>query len=216
MKHIFRLAIVAVIALTTLAACSTQTSGTKTNSISSPQGSSSLGGVAGDLVGDLISNLLGTNKLTDKNLVGTWTYSEPCTVLEGKNTLSQLGGTLITDQLEEQQKKLLEKIGFSAGKVKLVLNRDKSGTMTVGKRSLNLTWSVSESNLTLTILTRDIKMNANMDGGNLQIAMKADKFLELINSVVGKVGNTNSSFGSISKIMGNYDGLYLGLRFTKK
>lgn len=173
------------------------------------------GNIAGDVVGDLLGNLLGTNKLNEKNLVGTWTYSEPCTVLESEDVLSNIGGKVIESKVEAQQKKVLEKIGFKPGKVVLVLNADKSGSMTVGKRTTNFTWEVDESDLKLTFLARAHSINAKLTGGNLQLAMNADKMLGLLNSTMSAVGNLSSSMGVLSSLLSNYKGLYLGLMFTK-
>lgn len=173
------------------------------------------GNIAGDVVGDLLGNLLGTNTLNEKNLVGTWTYSEPCVVLESDDVLSNIGGKVIEKKVEAQQKKMLEKIGFKPGKVVLVLNEDKSGTMTVGKRTTPFTWSVDESDLKLTFLAREHAINAKISGGKLQLAMNADKMLGLLNTTMSAVGNLSSSMGTLSKLLGNYKGLYLGLMFAK-
>lgn len=178
-------------------------------------GSSDAGSIAGDVVGDLLGNLLGTNTLNEKNLVGTWTYSEPCVVLESDDVLSNIGGKVIEKKVEAQQKKMLEKIGFKPGKVVLVLNADKSGTMTVGKRTTPFTWSVDESDLKLTFLAREHAINAKISGGKLQLAMNADKMLGLLNTTMSAVGNLSSSMGTLSKLLGNYKGLYLGLMFAK-
>lgn len=167
------------------------------------------------VVGELLGNLLGTAKLTDKNLVGTWTYSEPCVVLESDNVLSNIGGKVIENKVEAQQKKVLEKIGFTPGKVVLVLNKDKSGTMTVGKRTSKFTWAVEGSNLKLTFLKRTHTINAKITAGKLQLAMNADKMLSLLNSTAGAVSGLSSSMGALSKLISNYKGLYLGLMFTK-
>lgn len=169
----------------------------------------------GGVLGDLLGNLLGTAKLNEKNLVGTWTYSEPCVVLESDNVLSNIGGKVIENKIEAQQKKVLEKIGFTPGKVVMVLNEDKSGTMTVGKRTSKFTWAVEDSELKLTFLARTHTINAKLTAGKLQLAMNADKMLGLLNSTASAVGSLSSSMGALSKLISNYKGLYLGLMFTK-
>ncbi len=184
-----------------------------------------LGNIAGALLGgsdaastvtDVVTNLIGNKKISDKNLVGTWTYSEPCVVMESENVLSNMGGTVLANKIEQQEKKALEKVGFKAGKVVLTLNQDKSGTITVGKRTTNVTWDVNESNLQLTYLTRTISINAKLSGGDLQLAMNADKLLNLVSSTASAASSLSSSFGIISNLISSYDGLYLGLKFTKK
>ncbi len=209
------MALVAVIALAAPSTANAQLTDILKNTASSLLGDSKLSDVAGDVVGDIVGNLLGTNELTEENLAGTWTYSEPCAVMESEDVLGKLGSSVITNKLEKEQAKLLNKVGFTAGKVVLKLNKDKSGTITVGKRTLNLTWEISGSDIVFTILTRNIKVNTNMSGDNLQLAMNADKLLELVNVVTAKVSKISSNFATISKLLNKYEGLYLGLKFTK-
>lgn len=178
-------------------------------------GASDESNVATDVVGGLLGKLLGTDKLNEKNLVGTWTYSEPCVVLESDDVLSNIGGKVIENKVEAQQKKVLEKVGFKPGKVVLVLNKDKSGTMTVGKRTSNFTWEVEESELKLTFLAREHAINAKLSAGKLQLAMNADKMLGLLNATASAVGSLSSTMGTLSNLLSNYKGLYLGLVFTK-
>lgn len=216
MKKMIRMALMAAMMMVAPVAANAQLSNILKGAASGLLGNSAATSAATDLAGNLLGNLLGTDKLTESNLVGTWTYEEPCAVLESKDVLGQLGSSLITNKLVKSQKKALEKVGFKAGKVVLVLNQDKSGTIIVGKRQMNLTWGISGSNLTLTFLTQTMQINANMKGGNLQLAMNADKLLTLAGSATAMAGKLNSSLGIVSTILSKYDGLYVGLKFVRK
>lgn len=215
MKKMIRMALMAAMMMVAPVAANAQLSNILKGA-ASVLGNSAATSAATDMAGNLLGNLLGTDKLTESNLVGTWTYEEPCAVLESKDVVGQLGSSLITNKLVKSQKKALEKVGFKAGKVVLVLNQDKSGTITVGKRQMNLTWGISRSNLTLTFLTQTMQINANMKGGNLQLAMNADKLLTLAGSATAMAGKLNSSLGTVSTILSKYDGLYVGLKFVRK
>lgn len=216
MKKMFRMALVAIMMMVAPVAANAQLSDILKSTASGLLGNGAATGAATDLASNLLGNLLGTNKLTESNLVGTWVYEEPCAVLESQDILGQLGSTLITNKLVKKEKKALEKVGFKAGKVILVLNKDKSGVMTVGNRQMNLTWGVSGSNLTLTFLTHTIKINANMNGGKLQLAMNADKLLTLAGSVTAMASKLSSSMGTVSKLLSKYEGMYVGLKFARQ
>ena len=77
------------------------------------------------------------------------------------------------------------------------------------------TWSVEGTNLVLTILGKSIKINANLSGGNLQLAMNADKMLTLLNAVTTQASALSSSFGTLTSLLKKYDGVHLGLKFAK-
>ena len=51
---------------------------------------------AGDVASELIGNLLGTSKVSEKSLVGTWTYSQPCVAFESENVLTSLGSSMVS------------------------------------------------------------------------------------------------------------------------
>ena len=51
-----------------------------------------LNGVDGaSVLGNVLGGLLGTNKVTEQNLVGTWKYSSPGCAFTSQNVLAQLG-----------------------------------------------------------------------------------------------------------------------------
>jgi hypothetical protein len=58
-------------------------------------------------------------------------------------------------------------------------------------------------------------MNAKLSGGELQVAMKADKLLALLNAVTQKAGTVNSQLSTLGTLTKNVKGMYMGLKFTK-
>lgn len=211
MKNIIRMAFAAFISLCAPFTASAQLNNLLKNTAGSLLGSDN----AANAVTNIVTNLLGNEKLSEQNLVGTWIYEEPCVVLESQDILGKLGSTLITNKIIAQETKALQKIGFTKGKVVLTLNQDKSGSIKVGQRTTPLSWNVSSSNLTLTILTRDIKINAKLKTNNLQLAMNADKLLSLVSAAATGAAKVNNNFGVISTLLNKYNGLYLGLKFKK-
>ena len=59
-------------------------------------------------------------------------------------------------------------------------------------------------------------MNAKLTGGELQLAIKSDKLLTLVNAITSKVGTVNSTLGTLNTLTKNVKGMYMGLKFTKK
>ena len=158
-------------------------------------GSSTAGTVAADLIG----NLLGTTAISEKNLVGTWTYTQPCVAFESEDVLTSVGSSMIS------------------GKVVMTLKEDKTGVIKYNGKGVDVNWAVDGTNLKLTfpLLNQGVTMNAKLSGGELQVAMKADKLLALLNAVTQKAGTVNSQLGTLGTLTKNVKGMYMGLKFTK-
>lgn len=183
-----------------------------------------------------IGNLLGTSSVSAADLVGTWNYSQPAVAFESKNVLTNVGTAAASSAIEKKLATYLTKAGFTKGKVQLILNEDKkNGYVVYNKKKVPVNWSVNGSDLTLKVGTSAIneklsstskltnltkynsfKMNVKKSGSELQVAMKADKLMSLLQSILSAAGSTSSSsLSSIASLTKSIDGMYLGLKFTK-
>ena len=173
---------------------------------------------AGDVASDLIGNLLGTSKVSEKSLVGTWSYNQPCVTFESEDVLTTLGSSMVSKKVESTMQKGLTKVGFNSGKVVMTLKEDKTGTIEFNGKNIIVNWAVDGSDLKLTfpIVDKGVTMNAKLTGSELQLAMKADKLLTLLNTITEKTSTVNSSLGTLNTLTKNVKGMYMGLKFTKK
>lgn len=199
---------------TTKSTSTTSASDALTNILGGITGSSSTAKAATDILG----NLLGTSKLSEKNLAGTWVYTQPCVAFESENVLSNIGGSVASSKIEEKMKKALSKAGIKEGKFTITFNEDKTFQMTVGKKKFAGTFEVNNSDVLLTFNSpqKTIKTNAKLSLGTLQLAMKADKMLEIVNTITTKASAYSNQMGTISSILNQYKGMYLGMKFNKK
>ena len=173
---------------------------------------------AGDVASDLIGNLLGTSKVSEKSLVGTWSYNQPCVAFESEDVLTTLGSSMVSKKVESTMQKGLTKVGFNSGKVVMTLKEDKTGTIEFNGKNIIVNWAVDGSDLKLTfpIVDKGVTMNAKLTRSELQLAMKADKLLTLLNTITEKTSTVNSSLGTLNTLTKNVKGMYMGLKFTKK
>jgi len=182
------------------------------SSAASKSGNSTVSSLA-----SVVTNLIGTSTVSQSSLVGTWSYSEPCLVAESKNVLSNVAATAAATKAQKNLKAGLTKAGITAGKMKLVFNQDNTVKITVGTKTVSGTYTVSGSDLTITLKTikKSFKMNCKLSSGNLQLSMNATKLLSFVNAVAAKAAVASSSISSVSSLLNNVDGLYVGLQFTK-
>lgn len=169
-------------------------------------------------VTDIVGNLLGSNKVSESSLKGTWVYTEPCIAFESDDVLSKLGGSVASTKIEDKFNTALTKAGIKPGNVTITFNEDKTFSMTVGKKTLSGTYEVNDSELDLTFKAsaKTIKTNVKLSLGTLQIAMNADKMLDIVSTIATKASEYSNQMATISSLLGNYKGMYLGLKFNKQ
>ena len=164
------------------------------------------------LLGNLLTNLLqGTT--SQQSLEGTWTYFGPKVVFESENILSQIGGQVVSNNLEQKLGTQLSKMGFTTGKSVLVLNADNTCTLTIGSKTLPGTYIYDSSTNKLTITgalgVGQVVCTATVQGNQLFLLFEADKLLSVATSISAKTA------GSLSSLLQSYTGLKLGWVMTK-
>lgn len=186
--------------------------GKTTTQSENTQGNSALGSA----ITSVFQNLIGTASLTNQSLSGTWEYENPAVVFESSNLLQQAGGSVITGTLENTMQKYLSKIGFTPGKVKMSFDGEKSFTMTIGGKTINGQYTVSENTITFSregLLNYPVSANVAVAVNELQITFKADKLLQFFTKIASTTNN--ATIASIAKIAGSYEGMQLGFQFKK-
>ncbi|MCH5169394.1 MAG: DUF4923 family protein [Prevotellaceae bacterium] len=160
----------------------------------------------------MLTSLLG-NTTSQQSLVGTWTYTAPKVVFESENILSQIGGQVVSSNLESKLGTQLEKLGFSAGKSVLELKEDNTCTLTVGSKTMSGTYAYDSSNSKLTITgalgVGQVTCTATIQGTQLLMLFEADKLLSIATTLSSKSSST------LSSLLSNYSGLRLGWVMTK-
>ena len=200
-----------VAASLTLASCGLGTTGTTTTNNTAAQNTDILQAGTG-ILGTILGNILG-GTTSQQTLIGTWTYSGPKVVFESENILSQIGGQVVSSNLEQKLGTQLAKIGFTAGKSALVLNNDGSCSLALGKRTLpgTYTYDASSNKLTLSgvLGVGQMTCTVSVQGGQRFMLFDADKLLAVATSLSSK---STSTLGSI---LNSYSGLKLGWAMTK-
>lgn len=172
------------------------------------------GGSSGAL-SSAVSSLVGTSTVSQSSLVGTWSYTGPAIVFRSSNVANQLGGALAAASVESRMAEALGKVGLQSGKLKVTFKADKTYTCVLNGRTVSGTYAVSGSTLTLTKKgMRPIKTNVKLTGKELQVSIEADKLLALA-SAVGSNAGGSSSFSTLTSLMKSFDGVNLGLKFSK-
>lgn len=219
MKKLRSFAAIAVASLT-LASCgvlgttgqTTNTTDATTAVLGSILGGGNIQQTGTDILGTVLGSLLG-NTTTQQSLAGSWTYSGPKLVFESENILSQLGGQVVSSNLEQKLGTQLEKMGFKAGKSAFVIGNDGSCSLALGTRTLpgTYTYDASSNKMTLNDVFGVGKMTCtvSVQGNQLYMLFDADKLLSVVSSLSSK------STSTLGTLLNSYTGLKLGWAMTK-
>ncbi len=204
-----------------------------TNSGTQSKTASTLSGL-----GDFLAGVLGKDKVNANSLVGTWTYKQPAIVFGSDNMLTNVGAMAAGKAAEAKLQKSLDKIGFTAGKVKMTFNEDGTGTVTYASKNVPFQWSVEGSEMTLKLGSSTVsklvssktqssssklgkltsfKQNCKMGLSSMQLSFKADKLLDFLSKILSATGkaSNNSTISSIAGLANKVDDMYLGLTLEK-
>lgn len=215
-------------AAATLSACVTANGSSTTSS--SPSGddiitklaskltSSSSSSSTSSLVSGLLSSLLGSSStLSQDDLIGTWNYQKPSCSFESENLLSQAGGVVAANKIETEMSSALSKVGIKEGSCAFTFNKDNTYTATIGSKKIsgNYTLNASENTITLTYLKGVASMTPKItkSGSTISLLFESDKLLNLVSTVSAL--SSSSSAKTLSSLVSNYDGMYIGLEMQK-
>lgn len=169
----------------------------------------------GSTAKDYVSALLGKDKVTAEDLVGTWTYSEPVLVLESDQVLGKIGGAVMAQTAEKKLSSVMEKIGVKPGVVKMTFNSDGTYTCELNGHTIRGTYEVQEATLTLKKLNfTALSANVKKTGNSLQLAVQADKLLTLVSSLTSIVPE-DGMLSTVTSLFKSYDGMQVGVKFEK-
>lgn len=172
-------------------------------------------------VKDAVASVTGGQKLTAKNLEGTWTYVNPAVQLEGDNALKNVAASVAAGEIEKKLKAYCAKVGIIEGMFNYAFNTDSTFTNALKKKTLSGTYSLNPEEKTVelhyalggkwkvTTLTAQVVIA----GDQLSLLFNADKLLDFLGKL-SSVSN-NSTLKAVNKLASQYDGMMLGFELKK-
>ncbi len=179
----------------------------------------SLGDLLGTgTVGSIVSNILGNDKITPADIVGTWNYSAPAVSFKSDNLLKKAGGAAAAATVEEKLAPYYSTAGFN--KMVLTVEADSTFTMKLAKGSISGELTKSDEDGFMTFHFKAMKINVgSMDaavskaGNTLTITFDISKLMTLVNTAAKISGN--STISGLNTLLQSYDGMQAGFRLLK-
>lgn len=220
----FILPIMLISGMATFNACGT-TSGSTNASNGSLLGDAIAGTVAqngnnttGETLGNLLGQLLNNSStLTQDDLVGTWKYQSPDCVFESENLLAKAGDEVAAQKIESRLTTHLAKVGIKRGYCSFTFNKDNTYSAVIGGRTINgnYTFDAKHKTIKMTYLAGLGSMTPKVvkHGKSISLLYESDKLMKLV-STVSKLSGS-ATIKTLDALLGNYDGLYVGMKLQK-
>ncbi len=170
-----------------------------------------LGGVVNaNTAGGLLDMVIGHVKLDQRELVGTWVYSEPGCAFTSENLLAKAGGSVAATQVKQRLATVYNSVGIASNNTYFAF--DQNGRFEAKVRGIPLSGTYtfepnnSKINLKTTLFTIPAFVTRTTNG--LSLTMESKKLLNVLQTVTAITGNsTLSTVGELSK---NFDGVRMG------
>ncbi len=185
---------------------------------------------------NVLGNLIGGSlPVSEASLNGTWNYDGVSCVLESDQALANIGGNVVTSNIEKKLDTYLAKVGVAPGACTFTFLDNDSCKFTVMNRSLNGTYKLNKEEKTVALSFYGyLNMTAHVSYGasNINLVFDADRLLELIkraSSAVSSGSNSSaadlltngngasalSTLKTASALLENYTGMMLGMKLKK-
>ena len=174
-----------------------------------------LGAISNGSVVNAITSVIGLDKVSAANLVGTWNYKGPGCAFTSENLLAKAGGEVAAAQIEQKLLPYYQQVGISSSNTVITFSQD-------GKFSANIAGTPFSGSYTFDEASQQIKLKALLfsvncytkrEVGGISILFEAGKLLTVLQAMSALSGNANlQAIGELSK---KYDGVRVGFDMNR-
>lgn len=169
----------------------------------------------GETIGNVITSVIGLDKVSQQDLIGTWSYSGPGCAFTSQNALAKAGGEVAATQIKEKLKTQYNQFGFSAANTQITFAENGTFTAKIAGKSWSgkYTYNAETSQIAMSGLLLNVNAYAKRNSTGIGILFEASKLLTIMQTMAAISGNTSlETIGEISK---NYDGVRIGFDMRK-
>lgn len=173
--------------------------------------------VTGSTVGNILQSVLGLDKITQKNLIGTWSYNQPGCAFTSEALLAKAGGEIAATQVKEKLQPIFDKAGLKASNTQITFKEDGTFSAKIAGKSWNgkYTYDESTNKITMTGLLLNVNCYAKRNTSGISLLFEASKLLTLLQTMTALSGGSSTTITTINEIAKNYDGLRVGFDMKK-
>ena len=157
-----------------------------------------------------ITSVIGLDKVSAQNLIGSWTYSGPGCAFTSENLLAKAGGEVAAAQIEEKVKPYYDQVGISASNTQITFNQDGTFSSRIAGTNFSGTYTFNEASQQIKLkgMLLSITCYTKREINGISILFEAKKLLTVLQTMSALSGRADlQTIGDLSK---QYDGVRVG------
>lgn len=180
-----------------------------------------LGGILGavtngEALGNVLASVIGLDKLSANQLIGSWHYDGPGVAFTSENALAKATGEVGATQIEEKLKSQYDKLGFNSSNTQITFNQDGTFKAKLLNKSWEGNWTYDAANCKINMKGLILSVNGYVTRNGMSgmsLVFEAKKLLTLLQVASSLSGN--SAIQTVGELSKSYDGLRLGFDMAK-
>ena len=166
-------------------------------------------------IGNILYDVIGYNKLSQADLIGSWQYYQPGCAFTTENLLAKAGGHVAATKAKEDLAPTYQKLGITSANTyfQFAENGQFAGKIDGQPLSGTYTFNASDQSIQLKTLLLTIKGYVNRNPQGISLLFESKKLLSVLQTISAVSGN--STLSSVGELTKNYDGIRLGLDLTR-
>ena len=140
-----------------------------------------------------ITSVIGLDKVSAQNLIGSWTYSGPGCAFTSENLLAKAGGEVAAAQIEEKIRPYYDQVGISASNTQITFNQDGTFTSRIAGTTFSGTYTFNEASQQIKLKGMLLSINCytKREINGISILFEAKKLLTVLQTMSALSGNAN-------------------------
>ena len=206
--------ILAGLAVLALTACGTMGTG-DSSGLGNILGSVLGAATNGQTIGNILTSVIGLDKPSQADLIGTWQYKQPGAAFTSENLLAKAGGEVAATTVKEKLASYYNGVGIKSSNTVLQFTQDGQFAGKVAGKSISGTYTYDQNDCKITLKTMffTLPAYAKKTTTGMSILFESKKLLNALQVVAAMSGNdTVQKIGELSK---KYDGIRLGFDMKK-
>ena len=169
----------------------------------------------GQTVGNILTSVIGLDKPSKAELIGTWQYKQPGAAFTSENLLAKAGGEVAAATVREKLASYYNGVGIKSSNTVLQFTQDGQFAGKVAGKSISGTYTYDQNECKITLKTMffTLPAYAKKTTTGMSILFESKKLLSVLQTLAAISGNSNlQTIGDLSK---NYDGVRIGFDMSR-
>lgn len=162
-----------------------------------------------------ITSVIGLDKVSAQNLIGSWKYNTPGCAFTSENLLAKAGGEVAAAQIEEKLLPYYQKVNISSSNTFITFNQDGTFSSKIAGTSFSGTYTFDEASQQIKLKGMLLSINCytKREVNGISILFEAKKLLTVLQTMAALSGRADlQTIGDLSK---QYDGVRVGFDMKK-